>query len=160
MLCRSGRRIIRYYYNHLEWPPRIMGFIHLRNVFQKEVDYLQQTPRRVHTRRSSTHDKRREDGSNWRSSSHDSKKIPQAMRTMKDSILEEPIIHLRIWIRNDVVYEWRRWWSWRFKKDSTHETNKDKYSIVISWYYFVMHLFIFSSCVMHDRMFALMAVYY
>ena len=25
------------------------------------------------------------------------------MRNMKDSILEEPLIHLRIWIRNDVV---------------------------------------------------------
>ena len=25
------------------------------------------------------------------------------MRTMKDSILEEPIIHLSIWIRNDDV---------------------------------------------------------
>ena len=25
------------------------------------------------------------------------------MRNMKDSILEEPLIHLRIWIRNDAV---------------------------------------------------------
>ena len=30
-------------------------------------------------------------------------KIPQAMRNIKDSILEEPFIHLSIWIRNDVV---------------------------------------------------------
>ena len=29
-VCRSGG-------SHLEWPPRIMGFIHSRNVFQKEV---------------------------------------------------------------------------------------------------------------------------
>ena len=36
-------------------------------------------------------------------SSHDSKKIPQAMRNMKDSILEEPLIHISIWIRNDDV---------------------------------------------------------
>ena len=28
--CRSGD-------NHIEWPPKIMGFIHLRNVCQKEV---------------------------------------------------------------------------------------------------------------------------
>ena len=28
--CRSGD-------SHLEWPPRIMGFIHARNVCQKEV---------------------------------------------------------------------------------------------------------------------------
>ena len=50
-----------------------------------------------------THNKRKEGGSNWRSSSHDSKKIPQAMRNMKDSILEEPLIHLSIWIRNDAL---------------------------------------------------------
>ena len=30
-------------------------------------------------------------------------KIPQAMRNMKDSILEEPLIHLSILIRNDDV---------------------------------------------------------
>ena len=30
-------------------------------------------------------------------------KIPQAMRNMKHSIPEEPLIHLRTWIRNDVV---------------------------------------------------------
>ena len=55
--CRSGD-------SHFEWPPKIMRFIHSRNVCQKEVDYLQQTLGRVHTRRSSTHNKRREDGSN------------------------------------------------------------------------------------------------
>ena len=38
----------------------------------------------------------------------------------------------------------RTTWSW--KKESTIETNKDKYSIVISWYCFVMHLFVFSLC--------------
>ena len=56
----------------------------------------------------------------------------KAMRNTKDSTLEETLIHLRILIRND---EWRRWWRWRLKKESTHETNKDKYSIVISWYF-------------------------
>ena len=30
-------------------------------------------------------------------------KIPQATRNMKDSILEEPLIHLSIWIRNDAI---------------------------------------------------------
>ena len=29
-VCKSGD-------SHLEWPPRIMGFIHVRNVCQKEV---------------------------------------------------------------------------------------------------------------------------
>ena len=37
------------------------------------------------------------------SSTHHSKKIPQVMRNMKNSILEEPLIHLSIWIRNDDV---------------------------------------------------------
>ena len=88
--------------NHLEWPPKIMGFIHSRNVCQKEVitfngiweECTQEEARLI---------LRREDGRNWRSTTHDSKKIPQAMRNMKDSILEEPLIHLSIWIRNDVV---------------------------------------------------------
>ena len=30
-------------------------------------------------------------------------KIPQVMRNMKNSTLEEPLIDLTIWIRNDVV---------------------------------------------------------
>ena len=37
MLWWSNQRRIRYGYNHLEWPPRIMWFIHSRNVFQKKV---------------------------------------------------------------------------------------------------------------------------
>ena len=121
----------------------------------EECDYLQKTLGRLHIRRISSPNKRREYGNNWRSFSHDSKKIHQAMRNAKDSTLDEPIIHLdKKWC----YYEWIRWWSW--KKESTHETNKDKYSIVISWYCFVMILFIFSWCIMHDRMFALMTVYY
>ena len=56
-----------------------------------------------YTRRNSTHNRGREDGSNWRSDDHDSKKIPQVMRNMKNSNLEEPLIHLSIWIRNDAI---------------------------------------------------------
>ena len=67
------------------------------------IDYLQQNVGRVHTRISLIDNKTREDGRNWRSISHDSKNIPQAMRNVKESILEEPLIHLNIWIRNDVV---------------------------------------------------------
>jgi len=54
-------------------------------------DYLQQTLGRANKRRISTHDKRREYRSNWRSSSHDSE---------NGLILQEPLIHIRIWIRN------------------------------------------------------------
>ena len=66
----------------------------------KGSDYFQQNLGR---RRSSTHNKRREDESNWRSSSHHPKKIPQATRNMKNSTLDEPLIHLSIWIRNDTI---------------------------------------------------------
>ena len=52
------------------------------------------------------------------------------MRNMKDSILEEPLIHHSIWIRNGVVMIEED--NEAQKKDSTHETNKDKYLIVIS----------------------------
>ena len=105
-------------------------------------NYLQQTMGRVHTRRILTHNKRKEDGRNWRSIFHDSKKIPQAMRNMKNSILKETLIHVEHLDNKWYGYEWRIWLSW--KKESTHETNKDKYSIVISWYFFVMYLF--ASC--------------
>ena len=70
---------------------------------QQGSDYLQKNLGRVHIRRILTHNKRKEDGNNWRSSSHDSKKIPQAMRNMKDSNIKEPLIHLSIWIRNGFV---------------------------------------------------------
>ena len=79
------------------------GIYSFEECVPKGSDYLQQTIQRAPTRRSLTHNKRRENGSNWRSSSHDPKKIPQAMRNTKDSTLEEPLIHFSIWIRNDVV---------------------------------------------------------
>ena len=56
-VCRSGD-------SHLEWPPRIMGFIHLSNVFLKEVITFRNTPGRAHIRIFSTHSKRKEDGRN------------------------------------------------------------------------------------------------
>jgi len=79
--CRSGD-------GHLEWPPRIIEFIHLRNVFQKEVITFSRLWEEEEARL-------------WRSSSHLPKKIPQSMRNMKISTLEELLIHLSIWIRND-----------------------------------------------------------
>ena len=54
------------------------------------------------------------------------------MRNMKDSILEEPLIHLSVWIRNDVVTNEEDVEAEGLKKESIHKTNKDKYSIVIS----------------------------
>ena len=95
----------------------------------------------MHTRRISAHNKRREDGSNRRSSSHDSKKIAQAMRNMKDSTHEELLIHLSIWMRTDAVvneeYDEVEDSNYackdiRINKESTHQKNKYKFSIVIS----------------------------
>ena len=82
------------------------------------------------------------------------------MRNMKDSILEEPLIHISIWIRNDAIMN---------EEDDEAEgsrrslpTKQIKISIQLSFHdiVFIMHLFIFNSCIMHDRMFALMTVYY
>ena len=117
-------------------------------------DYLQQTLGR---RRSLTNKKRREDGSNWKTSSRHRKKIPQAMRNMKDSILEEPLIHVESLDKKWCYYE----------EDNEVEgsrrslpTKQIKISIQLSFHYFVMHLFIFSWCIMDDRMFALTTIYY
>ena len=63
---------------------------------------------------------------------------------MKNSTLEEPIIHLRIWIRNDSIMN---------EEDDEAEgsrrslpTKQIKISIQLSFHdiVFVMHLFIFS----------------
>ena len=112
------------------------------------IDSRKKTPRR---RRSLNHKKRREDGSNWRSL-----KQWGIWRTQ----LLKNFLSTSAFDKKWCDYEWRRRWRWRLKKESTLETNKDKYSIVISLYYFFMHLFIFSYCIMHDRMFALMTEYY
>ena len=66
------------------------------------------------------------------------------MRNMKDSILEEPLIHLGIWIRNDDVMN---------EEDDEVEgsirslhTKQIKISIQLSFHdiVLIMHLFIFS----------------
>ena len=74
------------------------------------------------------------------------------MRNMKNSTLEETLIHLSIWIRNDVIMN---------EEDDEAEGSRrslptKRIKISIQLYYLVMHLFIFSLCVMHDRMFSLM----
>ena len=69
-----------------------------------------------------------------------------------DEEYEEPIILLSIWkINYDVMNEEDDEEEW--SRSLPMKQIKDKYSVVISWYCFV-----FSWCVMHDRMFALMTV--
>ena len=80
------------------------------------------------------------------------------MRNMKNSILEEPLIHLIIWIRNDDVMNEQDDEVEGSRRSLPTKRIKDKYLIVISWYCFVIHLIIFSWCVMHDRLVALMTV--
>ena len=75
------------------------------------------------------------------------------MRNMKNSILEEPLLHIIIWIRNDDVMNEEDDEVEGSRRSLPMKQIKDKYSIVISWYCFV-----FSWCVMHDRMFALITV--
>ena len=89
------------------WPPWMAsqdrGIHSFEECVPEGSGYFQQTPRR---RKISNHKKRREDGINWRSSSHLPKKIPQSMGNMKISTLEELRIHLSFWIRNDaIMYE-------------------------------------------------------
>ena len=78
------------------------------------------------------------------------------MRNMKDSILEEPLIHISIWIRNDVVMN--------EENDEVEGSRRIlpmkqiKISIQLSFRDIV--LFIISLCIMHDRMSALMTLYY
>ena len=128
-----------------------MGFIHSRNVCLKEVITFIRLWEEEEARLILREEKM---GATENQALTIERRSLKAMRNMKDSILKEPLIHLENLDKKWCCYEWRRWWRW--KKESTHETNKDKYLIVISWYCFVMHLFIFSWCVMHDRMFALM----
>ena len=110
-----------------------MGFIHARNVCQKEVITFswiwEEEEARLIKNMGSIEDQ----------SYHHSKKIPQAMRNMNNSILDEPLIRIIIWIWNDDKAKWSRW-------SLPTKQIKYKYSIVISWYCFVIHLIIFSWC--------------
>ena len=71
----------------------------------------------------------------------------------------QTIIHLSIWIRNDAIM---------YEEDDEVEgsrslpTKQIKTSIQLSFHdiVVVMHFYIPSWCIMHDRMFALMEVYY
>ena len=132
-----------------------MGFIHSRNVFQKEVITFKNILGRAHTRRCSTHSKRKEDGKIKLSLS---KEIPQAMRNMMNSNIEEPLIHISIWIRNYAIMN---------EEDDEVEgsrrippTKQIKISIQLSFHDIVLLCICLYSVITHDRMFALTIVYY
>ena len=54
------------------------------------------------------------------------------MRNMKKSILDEPLIHLSIWIRNDAVMNEEDDEDEGSRRSLPTKRIKDKYSIVIS----------------------------
>ena len=98
-----------------------MGFIHAKNVCQKEVIAF-----------SSTHKKRRRRWEQLKIKLSPFKEDPSAMRNVKNSILEEPLIHLIIWIRNDDVINEEDDEVEGSRRSLPTEQIKDKYSIVIS----------------------------
>ena len=90
---------------------------------ERDVWFLDQA---IWRRRILTHKKRR---IRWEQLKI--KKIPWVMRNMKNSILEEPLIHLIIWITNDdFMNEEDDEAEWSRRSLPTKQT-KDKYSIVI-----------------------------
>ena len=80
------------------------------------------------------------------------------MRNIKKSNLKESLSHLSFWIGNDAIMNEED----DEAKDSRRilPTKQIKISIQLSFHCFVMHFFILSLCIMHDRMFALMTVYH
>ena len=102
MLWQSNRRRIRCY-NRLEWPPKIMGFIHSRNVCQKEV---------ITFNRIWENWTEEEDGLIIREENMGATK-DQALTIQRRSLkqwgiwrtqfLKNLLSMLRIWVRNDVM---------------------------------------------------------
>ena len=82
---------------HLEWPPRIVEFIHSRNVFQKEVITLNRLWKEEEAWFIRREGKMEE--------TEDQALIIQriSLKNMKNSNLQELLIHLSIWIRNDAI---------------------------------------------------------
>ena len=77
-----------------------MGFIHSRNVCQKEVITFSRLWEEC-TQDEARPIIREEKMVATEYQALQPNKIPQAMRNTKDSTLEENLIHLSIWIRND-----------------------------------------------------------
>ena len=91
------------YDNHLEWSPRIMGFIHSRNVCQKEVITFSIL---------------------WEECTQEEARLIIREETMGSTKYQALTIQRR---------SLKRWGIWRtmIKKEYTQKTSKDKYSIVI-----------------------------
>ena len=61
---------------------------------------------------------------------------------MKDSTLEELVIHLIIWIRNDAIMNEEDDEAEGSRRSLGHKTNKDKYSIVMILFFVMQFVYI------------------
>ena len=156
MLWWSNLRRTRYFYNHLEWPPWIMGLIHLRNVCQKEVITFSKLWEEEEAQIIIREEKMGETEYQPLTSQRRSLKRWGIWRTW---FLKNLLSILSIWIRNDEVmneeYD-------EVEGSRSLPMKQIRISVQLSFHdiVFAMHLFIFSWCIMHDRMFALMTVHY
>ena len=146
------RRRIR----HCEWPPRMMGFIHWRNVCQKEVITFSRLWEEC--KQEEARLKRRWEQLKIKLSRL--KKYPSSDEEYKELNswrTSYPFEHLdkKWW-----CYEWRRWWSLRSRRSLP--TKQKKISIQLSFYDIVwLCICLYSvDMILHYRMFALMIVYY
>ena len=160
MLWRSNRRRIRYGYNHLEWPPRIMGFIHSRNVCQKEVITFNRLWEECTQEEARIVIREEKMGATEDQALTIQRRSLKRWGIWRTQFLKNLLSILSIWIRNDEFMneEDDEVEGWRMSLP----TKQIKISIQLSFHdiVFAMHLFIFSWCIMHDRMFALMTVCY
>ena len=130
--CKSGD-------SHFEWPPMIMGFIHARNVCQKEVITFSRLWEEEEARLI-----RREE----KMEAIEDQALTIQRRSFnrwgiwRSQLLKNFLIYLSIWIINDPI---------RNEEDDEAEdsrrsipTKQIKISIQFSFHCFVMHLFIFS----------------
>ena len=115
-----------------------MGFIHSRNVCQKEVITFNRLWEECTQEESRLITREEKMGATEDQALTIQRRSLKRWGIWRTRFLKNLLSILKKWC----CYKWRRWWSWRIKKDSTHETNKDKYSIVISWYFLVIHFFI------------------
>ena len=155
MLWRSSRRRIRYYYNHLEWPPRFMGFIHSRNVCEKEVINFNRLLEECTQEESWLIIREKKIGATEDQSLTIQRRSLKRWGIWRTQFLKGLLSILRIWIRNDVIMDEE----YDEAKIRSLPTKQINISIQLSFHDIVLLCtFIFSLCVMHDRMFALMTV--
>ena len=103
MLWQSNGRRITYCYNHLEWPLRIMGFIHSRNVCQKEVITFNRLLEEFAQEESWLIIREENMGATEDLALTIQRRSLKRWGIWRTQFLKNLLSILRIWIRNDVV---------------------------------------------------------